>query len=397
MSDEYIVRATRVDEQSPTAYSTLGKEEITRNNTGQDLPYILQLTPSVVTTSDAGAGIGYTGIRIRGTDITRINVTMNGVPVNDPESHAVYFVDLPDLASSVDNIQVTRGVGTSVNGAAAFGASINIQTTNLKQDPYGELTSVAGSFNTFRNSARFGSGLIGGKWAFDGRFSAITSDGYVDRGWSELNSFYLSGGYYGENTIVKAIVTSGREKTYQAWYGTPKDSLATNRTYNPSGEMYGPDGSIVGYYDNQTDNYRQDYYQLHFVQKLNGFLDLSSTLFYTKGKGYYESYRNMDAYADYGFDDVVIGGDTITETNLVRQKWLDNDFLGINLALNYDGERLRMTLGGGYNFYEGEHFGYIIWAEHSSNSFINRPWYENTGRKSDHHFFGKVNYRIAKG
>jgi iron complex outermembrane receptor protein len=395
MGDEFIVRSTRVDENSPTAYSMIDRRQISESNTGQDLPYILQLSPSVVTTSDAGGGIGYTGIRIRGTDITRINVTMNGVPVNDPESHAVYFVDLPDLASSVDNIQVQRGVGTSVNGAAAFGASINIQTTNLKQDPYGELSSLAGSFNTFKNSARFGSGLIDGKWAFDGRFSAISSDGYVDRGWSDLSSFYLSGGYYGKKTILKAIVTSGREKTYQAWYGTPLDSLSANRTYNPSGEMYGPDGSIVGYYDNQTDNYKQDYYQLHFVQKLNDNLDLSSALFYTRGKGYYESYRNMDTYAEYGFEDVIIGGDTIRETNLVRQKWLDNDFYGMNLAINYNRNRLKVTLGGGYNYYEGAHFGYIIWAEHSSDSFINKPWYENTGNKSDYHLFGKVNYLVG--
>ena len=335
MSDEVIVQSTRVQEKSPSTYSTIESTEIVRQNTGQDLPFILQITPSVVTTSDAGAGVGYTGIRIRGTDITRINVTMNGVPVNDAESHDVFFVDLPDLASSVDNIQIQRGVGTSSNGAAAFGASINIQTTSLNPDPYAELNSAAGSFSTFKNTLRFGSGLVNGKWAFDGRLSAIQSDGYIDRGWSNLKSFYVSGGYFGEKTILKAIVTSGWEQTYQAWNGTPKDSLLTNRTYNPSGEMYDNDGNIIGYYDNETDNYRQDYYQLHFVQELNKNLNLSSALFYTKGKGYYESYKNKDSYSDYGFDDVIIGGDTITETNLINQKWLDNDFYGLNLALNY--------------------------------------------------------------
>lgn len=395
MSDEIIVQSTRVDENSPTVYSTVSKQQIEANNTGQDLPYILQLSPSVVTSSDAGAGVGYTGIRIRGTDISRINVTMNGVPVNDAESQTVYFVDLPDLASSIDNIQVQRGVGTSTNGAAAFGASINIQTTSLNPDPYGEFNSVAGSFNTFKNTARFGTGLIDNKWAFDGRLSSVISDGYINRGWSDLNSFYLSGGYYGKKTILKAIVTSGSESTYQAWYGTPKDSLSTNRTYNPSGEMFDENGNISGYYDNQTDNYKQDYYQLHFAQKLSDDLDLTSALFYTKGKGYYESYRNNDSYAEYGFEDVIIGGDTITETNLVRQKWLDNNFYGLNLALTYEVNKIKATFGGGYNYYDGDHYGYIVWAEQSSNSFIDKPWYENTGKKSDFNVYGKVNYQIT--
>ena len=233
MSDEVIVQSTRVQEKSPSTYTTIESAEIVRQNTGQDLPVILQITPSVVTTSDAGAGVGYTGIRIRGTDITRINVTMNGVPVNDAESHDVFFVDLPDLASSVDNIQIQRGVGTSSNGAAAFGASINIQTTSLNPDPYAELNSAAGSFNTFKNTLRFGSGLLNGKWAFDGRLSAIQSDGYIDRGWSNLKSFYVSGGYFGEKTILKAIVTSGWEQTYQAWNGTPKDSLSNEPDLQP--------------------------------------------------------------------------------------------------------------------------------------------------------------------
>jgi iron complex outermembrane receptor protein len=396
MSDEVIVQSTRVQEKSPSTYSTIESTEIVRQNTGQDLPVILQMTPSAVTTSDAGAGVGYTGIRIRGTDITRINVTMNGVPVNDAESQDVFFVDLPDLASSVDNIQIQRGVGTSSNGAAAFGASINIQTTSLNPDPYAEINSAAGSFNTFKNTLRFGSGLVNGKWAFDGRLSAIQSDGYIDRGWSNLKSFYVSGGYFGEKTILKAIVTSGWEQTYQAWNGTLKDSLTANRTYNPSGEMYDAYGNIIGYYDNETDNYRQDYYQLHFVQELNKNLNLTSALFYTKGKGYYESYKNKESYADYGLEDVIIGGDTITETNLVNQKWLDNDFYGLNIALNYTQNNINATFGGSWNNYEGDHYGYVIWAEHSSNSFIDKPWYENTGKKTDYNLYAKANYQLNK-
>ena len=396
MSDEVIVQATRVQEKSPSTYTSLDYEEIAEQNTGQDLPYILQITPSVVTSSDAGAGVGYTGIRIRGTDITRINVTMNGVPVNDPESQDVFFVDMPDLASSIDNVQIQRGVGTSTNGAAAFGASINIQTTTLNPDPYAEINSAAGSFNTFKNTFRFGSGLVNGKWSFDGRLSAIQSDGYIDRGWSDLKSYYLSGGYYGKNTILKAIITSGWEQTYQAWNGTPKDSLATNRTYNPSGEMYDVSGNITGYYQNETDNYQQDYYQLHFAQQLNKNVNLTSALFYTKGKGYYESYKNNASYADYGFEDVIIGEDTITNTNLINQKWLDNNFYGVNLALNYSRHKINASLGGGWNKYDGDHYGYIIWAEHSSNSFIDLPWYENTGLKTDYNLFAKAGYQMNK-
>ena len=394
MSDEVIVSATRTGEDSPSTYSTLGEEKIEKFNTGQDLPYILQLTPSVVTTSDAGTGIGYTGIRIRGTDISRINVTMNGVPVNDAESHGVFFVDLPDLASSVENIQIQRGVGTSTNGSAAFGGSINIKTTGLNPDPYGGINSAAGSFNTFKNTLRFGSGLINGKWAFDGRLSSITSDGYIDRGRSDLKSFYTSGGYYSDNTIVKAIITSGWEQTYQAWNGVPKDSLETNRTYNPSGAMYDEDGNIIGFYDNETDNYQQDYYQLHIAQRLNARLNATASLFYTHGKGYYENFRNKNSFAEYGFEDVIIGGDTLTKSDMVRQKWLNNDFYGFNLALNYSTSKLKATLGGGWNTYKGDHYGYIIWAEHASNSFIDKPWYDNTGDKTDYNVFLKANYRL---
>lgn len=394
MSDEVIVRATRVQEKSPSTFSMLESKDISQQNTGQDLPFILQLTPSVVTTSDAGAGIGYTGIRIRGTDITRINVTMNGIPVNDAESHDVFFVDLPDLASSIDNIQIQRGVGTSSNGAAAFGASINIQTTKLNPEPYAEINTGLGSFNTLKNTLRFGSGLVNGKWSFDGRLSAIHSDGYINRGWCNLKSFYISGGYFGEKTMFKVIVTSGREQTYQAWNGTPKDSLATNRTYNPSGEMFGQNGDFTGYYNNETDNYRQDYYQFHFVRQFGIYLNLSSALFYTKGKGYYESYKNSESFSDYGLENVIIGNDTITRTNLINQKWLNNDFYGLNVAVNYDRNKINTTFGGGLNNYEGDHYGYIIWAQNSSNSFIDVPWYKNDGRKGEFNVYTKANYHL---
>jgi iron complex outermembrane recepter protein len=394
-NDEVIVTATRADQRVPATYSMVTGDDIAEQNFGQDLPYLFQLTPSVVTTSDAGAGIGYTGIRIRGTDITRINVTMNGVPLNDPESHAVFFVNMPDLASSLESVQIQRGVGTSTNGAAAFGASINMQTSRLNPEPFAEISSAAGSFNSFKNTIRFGSGLMDGKWAFDGRLSSITSDGYIDRGWSNLRSFYLSGGYYGKKTILKAIVTSGSEKTYQAWEGIPKDSLAFNRTYNPSGEMFDGEGNVAGYYNNQTDNYRQDYYQLHLAHQFNADLNLSSTLFYTKGKGYYESYRNRDRFSGYGFDNVIVGNDTINRSDLIRQKWLDNDFFGFNAAVNHRSSRFSSTLGGGLNHYAGDHFGYVIWSEYASNSFVDRKWYDNTGAKTDYHIFAKAAFDLS--
>lgn len=394
MSEEVIVQATRVQKNTPTTYSTMDKDQIEEANIGQDLPYILQLTPSVVTHSDAGSGIGYSGIRIRGTDLTGINVTMNGVPVNDPESHTVYFVDLPDLASSTDNIQIQRGVGTSTNGSAAFGASINIQTTTLNSDPYAEINSAAGSFNTYKNTVKFGSGLLDGKWAFDGRVSSVQSNGYIDRGWSDLKSFYLSAGYYGEKSVIKAIITSGWEKTYQAWDGTPKDSLNTNRKYNPAGAMEDEAGNFIGYYDNHTDNYRQSYYQLHFAHQFSENLNMSSAVFYTKGKGYYESFKNSQEFADYDYENVIIGQDTIFETNMINQKWLDNDYYGINLAFNFNKGPLKATLGGGWNNYDGDHYGNTIWAQYASNSFVDKPWYENTGEKTDFNIFGKVSYEL---
>lgn len=397
MQDAIIVESTRVDAKSPTAYSTIDAKQIERQNLGADLPYLLQMTPSLVTSSDAGAGVGYTGLRIRGTDISRINVTLNGVPMNDAESHSVYFVDLPDIAASIDNVQVQRGVGTSTNGAAAFGASINIQTATFNPDPYAEMSSAVGSFNTFKNSASFGTGLINKNWTIDGRLSSIHSDGYIERGWSDLSSYYLAAGYYGNRSILKVIATSGREKTYQAWNGTPKDSLETNRRYNPSGEMLDKQGEITGYYDNQTDNYKQDYYQLHYAFQISEKLNTTYALFYTKGKGYYESYRNMDSYSTYGLDDIIIGGDTISETNLIRQKWLDNNFYGANIGLKYETDKLKLTFGGGINRYEGDHFGYIIWAEYAGNNAINKPWYENTGKKTDGNVFAKMNYQLNSG
>jgi len=395
MNEEVIISAIRAGGSSPTTFSEMNVDQIERNNSGKDLPYVMETLPSTVVTSDAGNGVGYTSIRIRGTDLSAINVTLNGVPVNDAESHGVFFVDLPDLASSIDNMQVQRGVGASTNGAAAFGASINIKTSDFREKAYTELSSTACSFNTFKNTLKFGSGLIKNQWVFDGRVSLISSDGYIDRASSDLKSFYVSGGYYGKKDVVKAVVLHGSEKTYQAWNGIPKDSLQTNRTYNPAGEIFDQEGNFMGYYDNQTDSYRQTYYQLHWGHEFNKNLNLAASLFYTRGIGYYENYRNNKSFSEYGMPDTIIGTDTISNTNLIDQKWLDNHYYGINISLGYRTNRWRFNFGAGANRYDGEHSGYVIWSQVARLGDYDRPWYENTGIKNDFHVFGKASYLIT--
>ena len=396
LGDEVNIIATRAQKKTPTTYSTVTLPQIRDVNLAEDLPYIIDNTPSVVVTSDAGAGVGYTGINIRGSDLTRTNVTINGIPLNDAESQGVWFVDLPDLASSTDNIQIQRGVGTSTNGAGAFGASINIQTTPFNQDPYGELSSSAGSFNTFKNTFRFGTGLMDNKFSFDGRISRITSDGYIDRATSDLMSFYISAGYFGNKTTLKFIVMSGHEKTYQAWEYVPKDSLATNRTYNPSGEYIDKNGNIE-YYNNQTDNYTQTHYQLLFSQQIKMNFNINAAIHYTKGFGYYENYQQNQAFSAYNLNNVIIGNDTITQTDLVNQKWLDNDFYGLTFSVNYNpGNKLKLTLGGAWNDYYGKHYGMVTWAEYASNGDNDRNWYYSTGRKRDFNLFAKASWQVAK-
>lgn len=389
--EEVIISATRANEKTPATFKNIGQKELQKINTVKDFPFLINAMPSVIVTSDAGTGVGYTGIRIRGSDITRINVTINGVPLNDPESQMVYFVDLPDLASSVDNIQVQRGIGTSTNGPASFGASINIQTLKLKASPYAELVNNYGSFNTWKHNLNFGSGLIDGHWTFDGRISKISSDGYIDRAWSKLNSFYLSGGYYGEKNILKAIILSGKELTYQAWMGVPEDTLVTHKTYNPYT------------YENQIDNYGQDHYQLIWSSDILKHWSLNAALHYTKGKGYYEEYQdtndlNSDTkFSDYGLDNVVIGNDTIRKSNFIRQRWLDNDFYGIVYSAVYNNRKnFQFTLGGAWNEYTGDHFGKVIWATYASNGFTDRNYYDNNGKKKDFNVFGKSLYLLNK-
>ncbi|MFA6278276.1 MAG: TonB-dependent receptor [Pedobacter sp.] len=388
LADEVVISATRASKNTATTYKNLDKAALEKNNLGQDLPYLLNQTPSIVVSSDAGAGVGYTGIRIRGSDATRINVTINGIPLNDAESQGSYFVNLPDLASSIDNIQIQRGVGTSTNGAGAFGASLNIQTTTRRDSAYAEINSTYGSYETWKNTINVGSGLINNKFSFDGRLSRIKSDGYVDRASSNLKSFFVSGAYYGKKDILRVNVFSGAEKTYQAWNGISEAQLITNRRHNDFT------------YDNQTDNYQQDHHQLFYTRNLSNQLVANAALHYTYGRGYYEEYKENRTLADYKIAPVVIGGTTITKSDLIRRLWLDNDFYGVTYSLNYTPKsNLNFILGGAYNEYDGKHFDEVIWAKYANydaSGSMRHRYEDNDAFKTDFNVFGRANYQIEK-
>ncbi|KPL12065.1 MAG: hypothetical protein AMS26_18785 [Bacteroides sp. SM23_62] len=395
LAEEVIVTATRAGINSPVSHTNVSKDEISGMNMGKDIPILLELTPSMVTTSDAGNGVGYTNFRIRGTDLNRINVTVNGIPLNDSESHGVWWVNMPDFAASVDNVQIQRGVGTSTNGGAAFGATMNFQTFTMNPDPYGTFSTVYGSFDTWKNSLSAGTGMLRDKFTIDTRLSLIHSDGYIDRAFSDLKSFFVSGAYYGEKSLLKVIVFSGKEHTYQAWWGVPQELLSSHRTFNPAGMIISQEGD-TSYYDNESDNYQQDHYQLFYSRELGDRIVFNGALHYTYGRGYYEEYRQDQNLADYQIPDVITGGDTITSTDLIRQKWLDNDFYGFTISLNYKYRRLEAFLGGGWNNYDGRHFGRVIWARTAGDSKINHEWYRNSGVKSDWNAYLKVNYRAGR-
>ena len=382
--DEVSVNALRANEKTPIAFTNISKSEIKKSNLGQDLTYLISLTPSVVTTSDAGAGIGYTGLRIRGTDPSRINVTINGIPINDSESQGVWWVNMPDFASSLDNIQIQRGVGTSTNGAAAFGASINLKTMGLNQKAYTITNNSVGSFNTLKNNIEFGSGLLNNKFTFDGRLSKISSDGYIDRASSDLKSLYLQGAYFGKKSVLKAIVFSGQERTYQAWNGVPQRYLDTNRTFN----------SYT--YENEVDNYNQTHYQLHYNEQLNSKTNIHLATHYTHGEGYYENEKLNQDLADYGLSNVLIGNDTISSTDLVRRKWLNNDFGGITYSINHKNDFINLVIGGANNVYSGQHYGNVIWAQYMSNGLFNHEYYKNIATKYDNNLFIKSNFQASE-
>ncbi len=392
--EEVTISAIRAGEKTPIAYTNLDKDEIRGNNVGKDIPYIMKLTPSLVTSSDAGNGIGYTSMRIRGTDANRINVTVNGIPLNDAESHGVFWVDLPELASSTDQIQIQRGVGTSTNGAGAFGATVNLQTEMLSKKPYASYDLSAGSFNTLRNSLSAGTGLIHDRFAFDIRLSDIHSDGYIDRSRTDLQSYYISGGYYGNKSSLKFITFGGFEEVYQAWGGVPSDMLSTDRTYNGMGAYTDTSGQVA-YYDNQVDHYDQIHYQIHYSREITRDLHANVALHYTKGSGYYEEYESDQDFAEYSMKYPIIGTDTITSTDLVRRKWLDNDFYGAIASVTYDGEMSNAIIGGGWNTYDGQHFGKVIWAKYMGDNEIGHQWYSGAGYKTDWNVYGKYYYNFG--
>lgn len=379
-ADEVFVYATRANENSATTFKNLSKEDIKKNNLGQDIPYLLDQTPGVVVGSDAGAGIGYTNMTIRGSNGQRINVTLNGIPLNDAESMGSFFVNLPDFASSTESIQIQRGIGTSTNGGGAFGGSINIQSDGLEQNSYAELNNTFGSYNTWKNTFKVGSGLINDKYAFNARLSRISSDGYIDRATSDLKSFYVDAGYYGTKHQLKATIFSGKEKTYQAWDGVPQEKLDSDRTYN------------VFTYPNQTDNYTQTHHHLHYNYFANENTTYNLALHYTRGAGYYEEYKSNESFAKYGFAPIIIKDSTINRTDLVRRRWLDNHFYGFVFSANhrFNNNHL-LTIGGAANQYKGDHYGEVIWAKYASNSQLGDKYYFNDAKKNDANIYGKWN------
>lgn len=394
------VKSLRASEKAPFAKTNITGKELAKSNVGQDLPFLLNQTPSVVINSDAGNGIGYTGIRIRGSDATRINVTINGIPYTEAESQGTYFVDLPDVASSVNSIQIQRGVGTSSNGAGAFGASLNLSTNEFNENPYGEINNSYGSFNSWKNTVKAGSGLINGHFTVDARISRISSDGYIDRAFTDIKSLYFSTAYISKKSTVRFNFISGKEKTYQAWNGVPESMLATNRTYNSAGSERPGEP-----YGNETDNYIQDHYQLFFNHSFSDYLSLNTALFLRKGRGYYEQYKGTAAetaagstsgtsFANYGLPNPVFGNDTLMNTDLVRQLWLDNNFYGQIFSLQYKKSNDQLTIGGGWNEYDGKHYGSIIWAEAGIPKDYH--WYDLNAVKTDINVYTKWEHSLSK-
>ncbi len=389
------VTSTRASSKTPMAFKDLDREEIKKVNFGQDVPYLLSLTPSVTTTSDAGNGIGYTSIRVRGVDPSRINITSNGIPVNDAESGQVYWVNIGDFSSSVQSMQIQRGAGTSTNGAGAFGATLNMQTENLGTKPFFSIDASAGSYYSHKETVRFGTGLLGDHWAIQGRLSNIGSKGYLDRASTKLNSYFLQAGYFGENTLVKFITFNGEEETYHAWNYTSKyEQSLYGRRYNSCGEYYDEDGN-VHYYDNQNDIYHQQHYYLIWDQIINPNWNFSLTGHYTKGQGYYEEYKVGRDLADYGLADSY----ATAYSDLIRQKKMDNDFYGAIASVNYNNLRgLKATLGGGWNRYDGNHYGLVTWVKNPVNElFPDWEYYNNDAYKSDFNVYGKLEWEFVKG
>lgn len=384
------VTATRATKSTPVAFTNVSKQQIAELNHGKDIPFLISSTPSVLTTSDAGAGIGYSAMRVRGTDATRINVTANDIPMNDAESHSIFWVNTPDFASSLEDIQIQRGVGTSTNGAGAFGASVNMRTQRFSMNPYAEMSGTYGSFNTNKETFKVGSGLIGGHWNFDARFSHIASDGYRDRASSKLHSYFAQAGYFGGQTSVRFITFGGKECTYHAWDGISKADLTDNRKYNPNGEIK-RDGKVIGFYDDQTDNYRQTHYQLIWNQGIGANWHWNLGLHYTDGFGYYQEYKNARTLKEYGLEPFMVGDNKVKKSSLVRKKNVDSGFGGAVFSLNFAKGSLNTTFGGSFNSYANDHYGNVIWVENYLLPLDpSHEYYRNKGKKNDFTIYWKA-------
>ncbi|MFO7701973.1 MAG: TonB-dependent receptor [Psychroflexus maritimus] len=390
--EDVIVRSVRVDADSPITHSNLTKEEIRERNLGQDIPILMQYMPSVVSTSDAGNGVGYTGIRVRGSDASRVNVTLNGIPYNDQESQGTFWVNLPDFASSVENLQLQRGVGTSTNGSGAFGASLNIQTDEVSEEAYAEIGNSFGSFNTRRHNVKFSTGLMNEHFEVSGRLSTINSDGYIDRAFSDLKSYFLQGAYQDENRLIKAIAFGGHNITYQAWFGIDEATLKENRRFNPAGQYTDLNGN-TRFYDNEIDDYKQDHFQLHWNEKINRYWSTNLGLNYTYGRGYFEQFRPE---ADMIFHGLLPQNtsEENTTTDLIRQRWLDNDYYVINANINYQDNEWDITTGAFYSYYTNNHFGKVIWARNTGLAEPSDLYYDGNGTKREFTTFSKATYRV---
>lgn len=375
--EEVIVSSVRVKENIPIAFNNVSKDEISKRNLGQDIPILLNFLPNVVTTSDAGAGIGYTGIRIRGINSQSTNVTINGIPYNDAESLGTFWVDLPDFSSSVENLQMQRGIGTSVNGSSAFGASINILTDKISEEPYFESANSVGSFNTLKNNFSFSTGLLNNTFEFSGRISKIDSDGYIDRASSDLKSHFFQLSYKKNKSLFKFLNFGGHEITYQAWNGIDLQTLENDRTYNPSGLYYDLNGQEQ-FHENEVDNYKQDHFQFHWTQSISSNIISNLGLNLTNGKGYYEQY-NENGSEDF-----------------ITRKWLDNQFYVINYNVNYSKNKNNLIFGSTYSEYDGDHYGETIWSQNSGNIAFTDLFYNGNGLKKDFSNFIKSIYQFSE-
>lgn len=391
--EEVLLKAIRVNADSPITHSNIDKRELAKRNLGQDLPILLNYLPAVVTTTDAGAGVGYTGIRVRGSDATRVNVTINGIPYNDSESQGTFWVDLPDFASSVQSLQLQRGVGTSTNGSGAFGASLNLLTDAVSQNAYGEIATSYGSFETWKHTLKFSTGLLQDHFELSGRLSKIVSEGYIDRATSDLRSYFVQATYTADNTLIKALTFGGKERTYQSWFGIDAETLKNDRTFNPAGIYTDADGTIR-FYENEVDDYTQDHYQVFWNQRYDANWNSNVSLNYTYGRGYFEQFKEDADLVFHNIEPVIIGGEVIETSDLIRRRWLNNNFYAVNANVNYLDDRWDVSSGVFYSYYGGDHFGEVIWARFAGNSQIRDRYYSGNGDKNEFTVFSKATFRI---